>query len=103
MSLVATNNLSATGGLSSSLRTSQLPTHTSLVRYDNPILVSTTKEGRGGAAAVAKRRAEEKQNLTPTEDILNSILPPRSVLLATKLLKKKHTSYAYREIITGKE
>lgn len=56
------------------------PPHSSLVRYDNPILVSTTKEGRaiGGAAAEkAKRRAEEKQHLTPTEDILNSILPPR--------------------------
>jgi len=51
-----------------------LPPHNSLVRYDNPILVSTSKEprkGKGGAAA------EAKQNLTPTEDILNSILPPR--------------------------
>jgi dynein light intermediate chain len=63
-------------------RPSVVPAHTSLVRYDNPILVSTTKEGRalGGAhAEKAKRRAEEKQQLTPTEDILNSILPPRSV------------------------
>lgn len=68
-------SLTAPGG-----RTSVVPPHTSLVRYDNPILVSTTKEGRalGGAQAEkAKRRAEEKQHLTPTEDILNSILPPR--------------------------
>jgi len=60
---------------------SVVPPHSSLVRYDNPILVSTTKEGRtalGGAnAEKAKRKAEEKQHLTPTEDILNSILPPR--------------------------
>lgn len=46
-----------------------LPPHNSLVRYDNPILVSTTKDGR--------KKKDEKQNLTPTEDILNSILPPR--------------------------
>lgn len=43
----------------------------SLVRYDTPILVSTTKDARG------KTRKEEKATLTPTEDILNSILPPR--------------------------
>jgi dynein axonemal light intermediate chain 1 len=47
----------------------------SLVRYDNPLLVSTIKDasrrgrGRGGQA--------RGDNLTPTEDILNSILPPR--------------------------
>jgi len=58
------------------------PPHSSLVRYDNPILVSTTKDARGGSGVTmlgekAKRRAEEKQHTTPTEDILNSILPPR--------------------------
>jgi dynein light intermediate chain len=42
------------------------PPHSSLVRYDNPILVSTTKGSNG-----------LKAKLTPTEDILNSILPPR--------------------------
>jgi len=46
-----------------------LPPHSSLVKYDNPILVSTTKDG--GKAARSDR------NLTATEDILNSILPPR--------------------------
>lgn len=44
------------------------PPHSSLVRYDNPILVSTTKGPSGGSV---------KAKLTPTEDILNSILPPR--------------------------
>lgn len=48
-----------------------LAPHTSLVRYDNPILVSSTKDKKG------KRIVEEKTTLTPTEDILNSILPPR--------------------------
>lgn len=51
-----------------------LPPHNSLVRYDNPILVSASKDPRGGRKGAA---AEVKQNLTPTEDILNSILPPR--------------------------
>jgi dynein light intermediate chain len=46
----------------------------SLVKYDNPILVSTTKDSRGKGK---KGAVEAKQNLTPTEDILNSILPPR--------------------------
>jgi len=45
----------------------------SLVKYDNPLLVSTNKDGRGKN----KKGLETKQNLTPTEDILNSILPPR--------------------------
>jgi dynein light intermediate chain len=45
---------------------------TSLVKYDNPILVSTTKDARG-----KKGKGESKSSLTPTEDILNSILPPR--------------------------
>jgi len=46
----------------------------SLVKYDNPLLVSTnSRDGRNGK----KGGLETKQNLTPTEDILNSILPPR--------------------------
>lgn len=49
-----------------------LPPQTSLVRYDNPLLVSTSKDSRKGG-----KGGEAKQNLTPTEDILNSILPPR--------------------------
>lgn len=44
-----------------------------LVKYNNPILVSTTKESRGKAKSALGKRAQ----LTPTEDILNSILPPR--------------------------
>jgi dynein light intermediate chain len=79
----------------------------SLVRYDNPVLVSTTGKGGKGAKAGGKKvgplRArpapsgrlclrhahvryrsqgalppvEQKPGLTQTEDILNSILPPR--------------------------
>jgi len=63
-----------------------LPPHNSLVKYDNPILVSTTKDGRGALAgqtgqaahqAQKRRPGDDKTLLTPTEDILNSILPPR--------------------------
>jgi len=52
--------------------------HNSLVRYDTPILVSTTKESRAkGKKAPSEEKVKEKTSLTPTEDILNSILPPR--------------------------
>jgi len=52
--------------------------HNSLVRYDTPILVSTTKDARAkGKKAPSEEKVKEKTNLTPTEDILNSILPPR--------------------------
>lgn len=47
------------------------PQHQSLVRYDNPVLVSTTKHGKKKGGPV------DNQQLTQTEDILNSILPPR--------------------------
>lgn len=49
-----------------------LAPNNSLVAYDTAILVSTTKDSRGKG-----KRADDKTNLTPTEDILNSILPPR--------------------------
>ena len=45
----------------------------SLVKYNTPILVSTT-----GAGKKNQKKASEKQT-TQTEDILNSILPPRFV------------------------
>jgi len=52
--------------------------HESLVKYDNAILVSTTKEKQ------KKNKSKKGQQLPPverqgtqTEDILNSILPPR--------------------------
>jgi hypothetical protein len=51
-------------------RPAMLPPHTSLVQYDNPVLVSTSSKANKG-------KGGEKQTLTPTEDILNSILPPR--------------------------
>mmetsp|Transcript_16043 Transcript_16043/g.28807 ORF Transcript_16043/g.28807 Transcript_16043/m.28807 type:complete len:260 (+) Transcript_16043:95-874(+) len=40
----------------------------SLVKYDNPVLISVQSK---------KKKEEAKNTLTPTEDILNSILPPR--------------------------
>jgi dynein light intermediate chain len=57
-----------------------IPPHNSLVKYNNPILVSTTSEGK------KKGKGRRKGNQLPpvsdskttqTEDILNSILPPR--------------------------
>jgi hypothetical protein len=47
----------------------------SLVKYNTPILVSTTG-AKGGKKGNTKKLATEKQT-TQTEDILNSILPPR--------------------------
>lgn len=52
-----------------------VPQHQSLVKYDNPVLVSTSK-GRGKKKGRLPP-VEQKQQLTQTEDILNSILPPR--------------------------
>jgi len=51
-----------------------LALHSSLVKYDQPILVSSTKESRGKGKKVVP---DEKQAMSPTVEILNSILPPR--------------------------
>lgn len=53
-----------------------IPPNGSLVKYDTPILISSIKDTRGKSGKPAKRPAAPKQT-TPTEDILNSILPPR--------------------------
>uniref|UniRef100_A0A7S2XZP0 Inner dynein arm light chain, axonemal n=1 Tax=Fibrocapsa japonica TaxID=94617 RepID=A0A7S2XZP0_9STRA len=53
-----------------------IPPHNSLVKYDNPILVSTTKDKGKGAKKRSQLAPVERQT-TQTEDILNSILPPR--------------------------
>jgi hypothetical protein len=61
-----------------------IPPHNSLVRYENPILVSSGKGAKSAAAkagAAGKKETPGKSTLTPTEDILNSILPPRFVSL----------------------
>jgi hypothetical protein len=47
---------------------------TSLVKYHTPILVSVS-QGKGGKKAGKKPSIERET--TQTEDILNSILPPR--------------------------
>ncbi|KAI9105940.1 axonemal dynein light chain-domain-containing protein [Phlyctochytrium arcticum] len=63
------------------------PTH-SLVKYDNPVLVSRTDGSKKGADGSKKPLPSGKKTLPPvddkrpktpsqTEDILNSILPPR--------------------------
>lgn len=49
----------------------------SLVMYDSPILVSTTSSKDVRAGKKKGGAGEPKSDLTPTEDILNSILPPR--------------------------
>ena len=43
---------------------------TSLIKYNTPILVSTGGKGK-------KKKAQVERTTTQTEDILNSILPPR--------------------------
>ena len=49
----------------------------SLVKYNTPILVSTTNEKvKGGKKKAIQANASDKQT-SQTEDILNSILPPR--------------------------
>ncbi|CEL99517.1 unnamed protein product [Vitrella brassicaformis CCMP3155] len=51
----------------------------SLIKYNTPILVSTSskdKKGKGKKGATAKP-VEKPPNTSQTEDILNSILPPR--------------------------
>lgn len=55
----------------------------SLVRYNNPVLVNTTKEKasskKGGKDKLASVEIGGGKELTHTEDILNSILPPKCV------------------------
>ncbi|KAH8048624.1 dynein heavy chain binding protein [Aureococcus anophagefferens] len=54
-----------------------IPPHDSLVKYDNPILVSTTKEKGGKKKKTTPSSLPPVGANTQTEDILNSILPPR--------------------------
>ena len=50
----------------------------SLVKYDTPSLLTTKSKGAKAAKGGKKLPpVEAKQPLTQTEDILNSILPPR--------------------------
>ena len=51
-----------------------IPPVNSLVKYDNPILVASTKGKKGEPKATAPKAPPAA---TQTEDILNSILPPR--------------------------
>ena len=48
----------------------------SLVRYDNPVLLTEAKRNKAARQAKAAK-AGEKSQIPQTEDILNSIIPPR--------------------------
>lgn len=58
-----------------------IPPLQSLVKYDNAVLVSSGKDKGAKGKTVGKKGSlppvEQKPGLTQTEDILNSILPPR--------------------------
>ena len=57
----------------------------SLVKYHSPILVSITNaKGKNNKNATKKPAVVEKTATTQTEDILNSILPPRYVIVNYK-------------------
>ena len=61
----------------------------SLVKYDTPILVSTSlnaqKNGKGKKTAKGSLAPLEKTGTTRNEDYLNSILPPREYTEAGQL------------------
>ena len=63
----------------------------SLVKYDTPSLLTTKTKGakvtKGGKKLPP---VEAKQPLTQTEDILNSILPPRCASEPRRLLRLLH-------------
>ena len=55
-----------------------IPPNPSLVKYENPVLVSTsTKKGKASKQKGKLPPVDSKRAPTQTEDILNSILPPR--------------------------
>ena len=58
----------------------QPATNASLVKYDNPVLVSGAKgkgKSKAGPSGGKALPPVDGKQLTQTEDILNSILPPR--------------------------
>lgn len=62
-----TTKQSRAGALALAASGMATPSGATIIKYDNPILIS----------AQGRARAPPKNKLTPTEDILNSILPPR--------------------------
>ena len=81
-----------------------IPPVKSLVRYDKEVLVSTSKKGASGKDKLAKSGL--KKSLPPvdpkasaqsqTEDILNSILPPRYV--NTSLVSRSGFSHFFTAV-----
>ena len=61
-----------------------LPGSHSLVKYNTPLLVSTTKDSKGRKKKQLPPVNDKKT--TQTEDILNSILPPRFFFLNDGLI-----------------
>ena len=60
----------------------------SLVKYDTPSLLTTKDKSKGKPGAKGGKKlppVETKQPLTQTEDILNSILPPRCARAPNRL------------------
>ena len=54
-----------------------IPATASLVKYDTPVLISTNKKsGKSGKSKKGLPPVDRKQS-SQTEDVLNSILPPR--------------------------
>lgn len=68
-----------------------IPPHNSLVKYDNPILVSSTKDKKGKRKTKALPPVDSKAQPTQTRDILNSILPPRCVRLRSLSYAPRHS------------
>lgn len=65
-------------------RRTMIPPTSSLVKYNNPVLVSTTTGGNKGGKKKTQAPPVDRQQTAQTEDILNSILPPRCVIVYIK-------------------
>lgn len=57
----------------------------SLVKYNTPILVSVSN--------AKKNKTAGNKTTTQTEDILNSILPPRLFIIICSIIYNRHFSY----------
>merc|ERR1712216_205452 len=58
-------------------RGTMIPPLHSLVKYDNPVLVNSAKDKKSKKGALPPVVGADAKAPTQTEDILNSILPPR--------------------------
>lgn len=65
----------------------------SLVKYDNPVLVSSAGDGKRAKANTGSSTAAVS-GTSATQDILNSILPPRYVFHLIASLESVHFNSA---------